>query len=88
VIGTIRLIDGGELDDKILAVPVEGALAGVRSVAQLDAEFSGATTILSTFFENYKGRGKLQCSGFGSAEEAEQLVDRCSASFERFAAVR
>lgn len=82
-IGTIRLVDRGEKDDKVLAVPLTGALSGVTSVAQLDAEFPGATTILRTFFENYKGAGRLQCSGFGSVDEAEALIDQCVASFER-----
>lgn len=80
-IGTIRLVDAGEQDDKLIAVPMTGALAGLRSVAQLDAEFPGVTVILRTFFENYKGKGRLQCQGFGGPAEASGLIDRCVASY-------
>jgi len=82
-IGTIELVDSGEQDDKILAVPLEGALAGVESVRQLDAGFPGITTILRTWFENYKGPGRLICQGFGTPETADRLIGSCAESFAR-----
>jgi inorganic pyrophosphatase len=80
-IGTIQLIDAGDKDDKLLAVPVGGPLGDVTDLAQLDASFPGITTILKTWFENYKGPGALQCKGFGDQKEAQRLIGVCSKSF-------
>jgi inorganic pyrophosphatase len=80
-IGTIRLVEAGEQDDKILAVPAAGPLGDVADIAQLDARFPGVTVILRTWFENYKGKGALVCSGFGGRDDAWRLIDVCTRSF-------
>jgi inorganic pyrophosphatase len=80
-IGTIKLIDAGDKDDKLLAVPLGGPLGDITDLAQLDAGFPGVTAILKTWFENYKGAGALQCSGFGDRQEAQRLIDVCTKSF-------
>jgi inorganic pyrophosphatase len=81
-IGVIRLVDRGEMDDKLIAVPVGSSLAEAATVEQLDELFPGITTILRAWFENYKGRGVLQCSGFGGEEEAEALLVSAMHSFD------
>ncbi len=81
VLGIIHLVDGGETDDKLLAVVEEGPLGKIDSLADLDREKPGVTAILKTWFENYKGPGKLTCSGFGSRGDALELLAKCEASF-------
>ena len=81
VIGLIHLVDGGETDDKLLAVQADGPLGKIDSLADLDREKPGITAILKTWFENYKGPGKLTCSGFGSRGDALELLTKCEASF-------
>src|SRR5262245_51839664 len=60
VLGVIRLIDAGEKDDKLIAVPTDSPLAKASSVAELDESFPGISAILQAWFENYKGKGALQ----------------------------
>ena len=81
VLGIIHLVDGGETDDKLLAVVEQGPLGKIDSLADLDREKPGVTAILKTWFENYKGPGKLTCSGFGSRGDALELLAKCEASF-------
>jgi len=81
VIGVIRLVDNGDKDDKLIAVPVDSPLANATTLAQLDELFPGVTSILRTWFENYKGKDALRCSGFGDKEEAEALLASAIASF-------
>jgi inorganic pyrophosphatase len=83
VLGLIRLMDDGEKDDKLIAVPTDSPLAQASGIAQLDQLFPGITGILELWFENYKGKGALQCGGFGEREEAEQLLTAAVESFER-----
>lgn len=81
LLGIIHLVDGGETDDKVLAVVEDGPLGKIDSLADLDREKPGITAILKTWFENYKGPGKLTCSGFGSRGDALELLAKCEASF-------
>jgi inorganic pyrophosphatase len=81
VIGLIHLVDGGETDDKVLAVQETGPLGKIDSLVDLEREKPGVTEILKTWFENYKGKGKLTCSGFGSRGDALELLTKCEASF-------
>jgi inorganic pyrophosphatase len=81
VIGMIRLIDAGKRDDKLIAVPENSPLSEATTLAELDELHPGITAILKTWFENYKGRGALQCRGFGEREEAQALLDSALESF-------
>jgi len=81
VLGVIRLVDAGEKDDKLVAVPVDSPLAKATSLAELDELFPGITAILETWFENYKGKDALQCGGFGPPAEAEALLAAAEGSF-------
>jgi inorganic pyrophosphatase len=83
VIGLIHLIDGGEKDDKLIAVPKGSPLARATTLAQLDELFPGITAILATWFENYKGKDALQCQGFGGPEEADALLTAAVESFSK-----
>ncbi len=79
VIGVLAMTDDGEADDKLIAVPVTGSVfSQVRSIAQLDAAFPGVTTIIATWFANYKGAtGRVVLGGFAGPETA---VDQIAAA--------
>lgn len=83
VVGVIRLVERGEKDDKLIGVTVDSPLASATNLAQLDELFPGVTAILRKWFENYKGRDALTCSGFGDKEEAEALLESARASFTK-----
>ncbi|MEO6598139.1 MAG: inorganic diphosphatase [Planctomycetota bacterium] len=87
VLGTIRLIDSGDKDDKIIAVSPDSPMAACKDIADLDKSFPGVTAVLALWFENYKGAGALQCQGFGSAAEAKELLAAAEKSFAAFEAV-
>lgn len=74
VIGVLRLKDGGEADDKLVAVELDGPLGDVESMDDLDRRYPGVSRILETWFVNYKGPGELKSGGFGTTEEANQIL--------------
>lgn len=82
VVGVLKLLDGGEQDDKIIAVMTGTPLAAVNSIAELDAQFPGVTTIVETWFTFYKGRGEMQSLGFGEADTAQKVIDAAIAAFQ------
>lgn len=82
LIGAIRLIDDGEVDDKLIAVLPGTALYDVDDMAELDERFPGISQIVATWLVNYKGPGKLlELEGFAGAAEARQLLDEAVAAF-------
>ena len=83
VLGAIHLVDGGEKDDKLIAVPQESPLAKATSLTELDELYPGITAILETWFENYKGKDALQCQGFADAAEATALLEAAVESFAK-----
>lgn len=82
VIGVLNLLDGGEQDDKILAVLEGTPLAEVATVKELDAKFPGVSTIVSTWFVSYKGPGELESEGFDGPEKAMQIVTTAMGAYK------
>lgn len=81
VLGVLKLLDGGEVDDKIVAVLDTSAMAKSRSPEDLRRQFPGVLEIVKTWFENYKGPGEITSSGYASADEAMDVVRKAQASF-------
>lgn len=75
LIGVIKMIDRGDIDDKLIAVMKDTPLYSVNSMAELEQKFPGVSTILQTWFTNYKGQGKVQVLGFREQEEAQQILE-------------
>ncbi|MDJ0849924.1 MAG: inorganic diphosphatase [Myxococcota bacterium] len=83
VIGVLRLLDGGERDDKILAVLDGDPLAEARSIRDLDERFPGVTKIVEIWFESYKGPGRLESQGFAGPEAGRKIVEAAAAAYAR-----
>ena len=87
-LGVLSLIDGGEIDDKVLVVMENSPFAACHSMEELDAKFPGVTTILKTWFTSYKGRDKkgnliLSSTGFKGRSEAIRFIGDSALDYER-----
>jgi inorganic pyrophosphatase len=82
VIGVMHMIDGGDLDDKIIAVLPNTPLANVNSIAELDANFGGISNILKTWFESYKGPGEIEVTSFGGPDDAMAVINAGFAAYQ------
>lgn len=71
-IGALNLIDDGELDTKIIAIPVDSTL----QLMQIDGfddfllKYNGAMRIIETWFLNYKGIGRTSLKGWENEHQA------------------
>ena len=74
LIGVLKLLDGGEQDDKLVAVLKDTPFYTLESVSQLDKEFVGITAIIQKWFESYKGSGEMKALGYGDKEEADIIL--------------
>lgn len=74
VIGVLNLSDGGEQDDKLIAVMEDTPFYDVESIEGLKREYPGVLFIIQTWFVSYKGPGKLTSTGFSSVEKAQSIL--------------
>ncbi|KRG69087.1 inorganic diphosphatase [Pseudoxanthomonas dokdonensis] len=86
-VGVLRMLDGGEHDEKIIGVPtdkVDPTYAGIRDLADLPAI---ERQRIEAFFRVYKdlpaGRNPVTLDGFGDAQAARALISESMQRFER-----
>jgi inorganic pyrophosphatase len=79
LVAVMRMIDGGDLDDKLVAVVPGSPFDDALGLAGLEAK--GVTTILKTWFESYKGPNEIQVTGFEDLAAAEKTLADAEAHF-------
>ncbi|MBN1927737.1 MAG: inorganic diphosphatase [Prolixibacteraceae bacterium] len=75
LIGVLLLTDSGEQDDKLVALMENTAFDELETIEELDETFPGVTVILSQWFTNYKGPGKMETHGFGDKNDAGEILN-------------
>lgn len=76
VIGVMRMLDGGELDDKIIAVCNDDmSVNHMHDISELPAHFFRE---LRTFFEDYKKleNKSVEVEDFQNAEKAREIIQK------------
>jgi inorganic pyrophosphatase len=81
LLGVLKLSDGGEQDDKLIAITATGPLAGVQSIGELDARFPGITRILEIWMTNYKGPAVIVSRGYADRAAADAILDTAIKAF-------
>lgn len=82
-IGVIRVFDGGEQDDKILAVMQGETMTGVYDVESLRLRYPGAAEIVSTWWANAHGRqSKVEVFGTASRGVASGVINSAMKSYK------
>jgi inorganic pyrophosphatase len=76
VIGLLKMRDKGKDDNKLIAVTGNHALGTVDSIGELDEAFPGTTTIIETWFANYKGGKKVETDGFSGVKRARRELQQ------------
>ena len=74
IIGVMYLYNGGETDDKLIAILAGTPLSEIDDIEELDYEFPGIKDILQLWFTNYKGPGIMESDGFGDKEKAMDIL--------------
>ena len=74
-IALLELLDGGEIDTKIIGVPIDSALQimKIEKFEDLLIKYNAVHRIIETWFLNYKGLGKMQLVGWKN--EAAALAE-------------
>ncbi|NIU44066.1 MAG: inorganic diphosphatase [Nitrospinaceae bacterium] len=83
VLGVLRLLDRGQRDDKLIAIPLDHPVIQAHSLKELDEKHPGVLTIVETWFVNYKGPGKMTSRGYGNALEAARMLRQATRAYRR-----
>lgn len=77
-IGVLKMIDDGETDDKIIAVPadsVDPTYADIEEMSDLPEMDRQRLEAFFSVYKNLPDGGDIELGGFGDAAEARQLLD-------------
>lgn len=77
-IAALRLNDGGEIDTKIIAVPLEREKdhIGASNFVEFMLEYDAARLIIEEWFLNYKGLGATELLGWEDENYALNEIDK------------
>ncbi len=81
IIGVLRLLDDRERDDKLIGVRPDAPLGDVANLGALDERYPGARRIIELWFSHYKGTGRLEVTGWGTREEALEILASAEAAY-------
>ncbi|HSR69414.1 MAG TPA: inorganic diphosphatase [Acidobacteriota bacterium] len=83
LIGVLRLLDGGERDDKLLAVLPGTPLGEVGDLPELERDFPGTGQVVETWFANYKGPATMVSEGLAGVEEATAMLRQAMSAYRQ-----
>jgi inorganic pyrophosphatase len=84
VIGVMRMLDGGELDDKIIAVAENDmSVSHINDITELPGHFFKE---LKNFFEDYKKleNKTVQVDNFQNADVAKMIVEKSRVDYHNY----
>ena len=86
-IGYLRMVDGGQQDEKVIGVPVDRidpAYAGIHELSDLpEIERDRIEAFFRVYKDLPKGRNPVRLDGFGDAREARALIEASLARFKQ-----
>jgi inorganic pyrophosphatase len=81
LIGILELLDGGEQDDKLIAVLPGAPLGDVASLVELDKRYVGISQIVKLWFANYNGPDEMEAKGFGDPKRAFEILESAISAY-------
>ncbi|MBP7831431.1 MAG: inorganic diphosphatase [Candidatus Pacebacteria bacterium] len=84
VIGVMKFNDGGETDDKIIAVlSGDKRMDHITDYTQLGEHFIKETTYYWEHYKDLKKPGTCKVEGFFGVEEAKKIIDECTERYQK-----
>ena len=79
----MRMIDGGDIDDKIIACH-KSPLSSYNNIDHLNSVSPEILEEIKLWFLNYKGENVVKFLNFDTDEKAKDLIKQTSRYFKRF----
>ncbi len=75
-IGALLLKDHGEIDTKIIAIPIKNPVLDVENFLDFAIRYDAARRIIEDWFLNYKGQGVMELIRWEDEQYAKQEIER------------
>ncbi len=83
VIGIMKFVDGGEVDDKIIAVLADDKRSDhIQSIEDLGEQFKKETTHFWEYYKHLKKPGTGETRGFFDKDEAVKIIKECEERYK------
>lgn len=84
IVGVMKFIDGGEVDDKIIAVlSADKRMDHVTDISHLGEYFIKETTYYWEHYKDLKKPGTGKVEGFFGRDEAMKIIDECAERYQK-----
>ena len=84
LIGILKMLDKGEVDDKLIAVMVNNSIfSSVDSFNELKKSYQGITEILEIWFTNYKGSKNIIVNGLEDEKKALEIFKSAREQYKK-----
>lgn len=85
VIGVMKFVDDGEVDDKVVVVPADDRDAGneIKTLADLPAQLVKQIEFHFNHYKDLKKPGATKVEHWGDVEEAKQVIRECQARWKQ-----
>lgn len=82
-IGVISMVDSGENDEKIIAIPFKDPVYnGYKDISELPKHIFDEMSHFFTVYKNLEGK-KTEIKGIKGAEEAVKIIEKCIESYKK-----
>ena len=76
VIGMLKLSDGGESDNKVIAITDDGAFKKIDSLSEMLVKRPHVIAIIRQWFEGYKAPGKMVFLGYEDKNKTIKYIEK------------
>ncbi len=85
VIGIMKFIDDGEVDDKVVCVPADNRdnANRIETLEDLGDAWKTKITYHFTHYKDLKKPGMTEVTGWGDAEEAKKIIRECEERYKK-----
>jgi inorganic pyrophosphatase len=83
IIGIMKFVDGGEVDDKVIAVlNADKRMDHIKTVADLGEHWTKETMYYWEHYKDLKKPGTCKVEGFFDTAEAVNIIDECANRYQ------
>lgn len=83
LIGALKYLDRGEVDDKLIAISTSGPFKEIKDISDLMVKYPGAVQIIKLWFDGYKKQGKMIFMGYAKSNEIKKMVRKSHKQWEK-----
>jgi inorganic pyrophosphatase len=83
ILGIIRMTDFGDIDDKIVTVPIDSEFSKFENLLHLQSKYPEKINEIKEWFNNYKGKNVVNIEKLDSVLKANELIIYTNSQYKK-----